>query len=1381
MKQLVIVYFSVFLFNQVLAQTQPRLVVPIGHNYNDISKFVSSDSTFLYTTETIHLDSMNKSLLIVWDLWSKKEVYRKEIKGDGEFKHLIFENSEQRILIFRGDVLHRINFEQNTHDTLTIPYTGQGLNIVNTALYIVGGKDSVSIFDLKKFAFIGKLNADLRDLMRWSSKNHQSGSFQDKSILLVHPKNANNFLLAYDPDATIPLRQLQFDFKIKKVFYLNSDIILIQKEILENPKESIYIYPFNLTLKTFLPPVPFHKYTINVFEYDGNGGLISSGNDGRLVFRDSTLKIIKEINVKKEFALPSFTKIQLSNNHLIFEASRKRIEPNQAEDSLTIKGLLDINSLKILHLDTILLNLPKSDEDEFFNSSRDNFLYGLDQSFSYLSNETGKIKVSNYFDTLQTEVLTITSDFNFDFKIISNDSINIEGHNDIGFGWNDFYKVLNNDTLPIDKKMYVFDQFKKVNSVFIQPDFIDQLQIAFLDEQNRWSKNKDKKWNLVSNSYNLDSVNYLKCDSLFYGKKLIFVDTLKTKENLGSSSLGQLNKHTLLVRTFENDSTVIFLLRNRNIKDVISLSSVTRIPNAAMQFYFQQNLKIPYKSFKMTFPDFPNNNELSTYFVTYPGKRLHIENSKNNSEFIDLQTQIKELTVSRSRFKIKSVDSIYKTDYLGLKSTRYLFDSPNNHLFYDYKQTKMWYNPGKSHNIISIDSAGIKKNYLFNSELTSDLLILPIYFTSHFNHPLSLSILNFLDEYHETHEYYLDREKNKIFSSSAQQYFGNELVLQSNEDFLGCFLDKQIFVVSDASNNFFHVRNFDNKQLFSFVILEGGQYLFFDEFFHFDGTPKAIEQLYLTCGLEIVELSQIKDAMYIPNLVQRILSGEDLSHLTKLSDISICGIAPKVLPLKSSNGRIRYKIIPQNGGIGTVEIHINGVLRKIVDVNDLLFQNGNYYLEIDPILIDKFKVDGQKSQVKIIARTKDSRISSRGVTIQIREENLSGSLKPSLHAIMVGIDSYKDQALALKYAAKDANDLQKLLEAAAKKYFNVDDTNRVFFYNLTLNNKGEIGTTGIKGMTPDRGNLIKTLEQIEFVSRPEDIVLLFFAGHGEIVDQNQFLLLTAESTRDNFQGLTMKEILDYMNKIPAGKRVLILDACHSGAAINNLDLAAYSGKRDVSDAERESQRIKELDKLARKSGFAIITASSSDQKAVELPQYEHGLLTFALLNAIVNSDNSLNDMSQLVLEKWFITAEDEMRKLNVSQNAEKMIPFSFNLGIVNEDVRQQIQMNKRASLFIDNVLNKETLADDFFLKSKLEMILQNKQQIDGQVPFILSASPEAISVNILYEQTSSALLITVKLKSINNEKIFKYESDPNNLVPSIEQISVDIINYLPKD
>jgi hypothetical protein len=86
-------------------------------------------------------------------------------------------------------------------------------------------------------------------------------------------------------------------------------------------------------------------------------------------------------------------------------------------------------------------------------------------------------------------------------------------------------------------------------------------------------------------------------------------------------------------------------------------------------------------------------------------------------------------------------------------------------------------------------------------------------------------------------------------------------------------------------------------------------------------------------------------------------------------------------------------------------------------------------------------------------------------------------------------------------------------------------------------------------------------------------------------------LLTSESSRDYFKWLRLRELLELLNKVPEGKRILILDACHSGAAINNLDMAQLTGKRDVKDAERQSQRLKELDKLASKSGFAIITAS----------------------------------------------------------------------------------------------------------------------------------------------------------------------------------------------
>ena len=81
--------------------------------------------------------------------------------------------------------------------------------------------------------------------------------------------------------------------------------------------------------------------------------------------------------------------------------------------------------------------------------------------------------------------------------------------------------------------------------------------------------------------------------------------------------------------------------------------------------------------------------------------------------------------------------------------------------------------------------------------------------------------------------------------------------------------------------------------------------------------------------------------------------------------------------------------------------------------------------------------------------------------------------KPHLHAILVGIDDYKGDGLDLNYAAKDAIDLQKALETSSKKLFNIDDTNRVYFYNLSVDRAGKI-----TGKTPDRNNILQAIDKI---------------------------------------------------------------------------------------------------------------------------------------------------------------------------------------------------------------------------------------------------------------------------------------------------------------
>jgi hypothetical protein len=417
---------------------------------------------------------------------------------------------------------------------------------------------------------------------------------------------------------------------------------------------------------------------------------------------------------------------------------------------------------------------------------------------------------------------------------------------------------------------------------------------------------------------------------------------------------------------------------------------------------------------------------------------------------------------------------------------------------------------------------------------------------------------------------------------------------------------------------------------------------------------------------------------------------------------------------------------------------------------------------VDPKLIDRYQVPGEALQVKVIAKTANNSISSRGIVLDLESDEPTSFRKPSLHAVMIGVDDYKDDNLDLNYAAKDANDLHQALEQASKKFFNVDDTNRVFFYNLTRNREGKLGTDKIKGKTPDKANINQTLEEIEKKSKPEDILLVFFAGHGEIVDKDQLLLLTTEATSANFEGIRMRELLEQLNKIPAGKRVLILDACHSGAAINNIDMAQLTGKRDVKDAERQSQRLKELDKLASKSGFAIITASSSDQKALELPQYEHGLMTYALLNAMLNNKSSLDENNQLQLEKWLIATEEEVKKLNQNQSAERMVPVTFTLGKIDDEVRSSIVLKEIPTVYVSNVLNIDLGFDDQKIKGQLINYFSEKSRGTEKTLFVSEIEqPNSVQVNVVY--TISTNQITFKATLLKNNEVVKRIEKSGNL------------------
>lgn len=107
-----------------------------------------------------------------------------------------------------------------------------------------------------------------------------------------------------------------------------------------------------------------------------------------------------------------------------------------------------------------------------------------------------------------------------------------------------------------------------------------------------------------------------------------------------------------------------------------------------------------------------------------------------------------------------------------------------------------------------------------------------------------------------------------------------------------------------------------------------------------------------------------------------------------------------------------------------------------------------------------------------------------------------------------------------------------------------------------------------------------------------DIALFYFAGHGHIEDTGGFLCAGDCASGDD--GFSLAELMVIANNSAAKNKIIILDSCHSGIA---------GSRHDPMTAE-----IKE--------GVTILTASTSDQYAMEVPGGGAGVFTKLFVDAL---------------------------------------------------------------------------------------------------------------------------------------------------------------------
>ena len=179
-------------------------------------------------------------------------------------------------------------------------------------------------------------------------------------------------------------------------------------------------------------------------------------------------------------------------------------------------------------------------------------------------------------------------------------------------------------------------------------------------------------------------------------------------------------------------------------------------------------------------------------------------------------------------------------------------------------------------------------------------------------------------------------------------------------------------------------------------------------------------------------------------------------------------------------------------------------------------------------------------------------------------------------------------------------------------------------------------------------------------------------------------------------------------------------------------------------------------------GKLALTASF-DQKVLELPQYEHGLMTYALLNAMLNNKSSLDENNQLQLDKWLMATEEEVKKLNQNQSTERMVPVSFTLGKIDDEVRSSIVLKEIPTVFVDNVLNIDLGFDDQKIKDQLIDYFAEKSRGSEKSLFISEIEqPNSVNVNVVY--TISKNEITLKATLLKNNEVIQSIEKNGNLI-----------------
>lgn len=382
-----------------------------------------------------------------------------------------------------------------------------------------------------------------------------------------------------------------------------------------------------------------------------------------------------------------------------------------------------------------------------------------------------------------------------------------------------------------------------------------------------------------------------------------------------------------------------------------------------------------------------------------------------------------------------------------------------------------------------------------------------------------------------------------------------------------------------------------SKEKISLLSFKGGEWIAITPEGYFDASAKGDQFLNVRIGNKVYGIDQYREKFYRPDLVQLAIAGKALPDMARIESVKPApSVAIVDTPAAVSAEEVMVKLLvtDQGGGVGDVRLYLNGsavVLEKTRTLQVALKPDSGQILSYTLRLVPG------KNSLRAIAFNAANSMQSTDALHQI--EARLAERRPSLHALVIGIQEYENPKLNLQYPVADAQLFAQTLQERAAGLFE-----RVSIKTLTTRPE-----TTISAITA-------ALTSMKQQARPEDLFVFYVASHGTVDDGEYFLITSnvgATSTdklkRDALSQNSLKELIA---NIPATKKLIVLDTCNAGKMGDSLQVAMLT--RGMS--EDTAMKV-----LSRAVGSTILSASTSVQEALE--GYKgHGLFTYVLTEGL---------------------------------------------------------------------------------------------------------------------------------------------------------------------